>query len=116
MSDATLKASLRQTLTYINAYDVELLHAIETDFKAALQGLHEENKCEEIQQNRPVLENKPPEITAPPPASPTKRPSESLLKAKAPASQIELTTLPNWHFQLPIIAATIATILLFIFR
>ncbi|EPY8492220.1 hypothetical protein ACXG98_001076 [Pseudomonas aeruginosa] len=121
MSDAIFKASLRQTLAYIDAYNVELLRAIETDFKDALQcpdGDDEgESEDEGAQGDVEGEENlTPPEEEPPPPAPRTKRPPPEPPQPRAQAYQFELTRLPNWHFQLPFFAAVVATVLLLFAR
>tara|TARA_R110001592_G_scaffold217582_1_gene471462 strand:+ start:145 stop:495 length:351 start_codon:yes stop_codon:yes gene_type:complete len=116
MSDPTLKASLKQTLAYINAYDVELLRAIETDFRAALQRIHGEDENEDTPHVTEAEDSLTPEMTPPPPAPSPTRPVQQSPQAKTPAYQLELITLPNWHFQLPFVIGIVATILLFIAR
>lgn len=51
MSDHVLKASVRQTLAYIEAYDADLLRAIEASFKEALLNCNGEDEDEDEDEN-----------------------------------------------------------------
>lgn len=119
MSDAIFKASLTQTLAYIDAYNVELLRAIEKDFKTALQcpdGGDVRGRENEVAQRSTPCEESLTLLKELPPAPRSKRPSLEYPQPKAQAYQVELTKLPNWHFQLPFYAAAVATILLLFTR
>lgn len=114
MSDHVLKASIRQTLAYIEAYDVELLRAIEASFKEALSNCNDEGEGEG--ENATAKEQA---VPAPPPEpQPTPQPMQTAKPTKttnvaAPATE-ELFELPAWHYQMPLIAAIATTALLFI--
>ena len=114
MSDHVLKASIRQTLAYIEAYDVELLRAIEASFKEALSNCNDEGEGEG--ENATAKEQT---VPAPPPEpQPTPQPMHAAKPTKttnvaAPATE-ELFELPAWHYRMPLIAAISITALLFI--
>lgn len=110
MSDHVLKASIRQTLAYIDAYDADFLRAIEASFKEALQN------CEDEDVNSTAKEQATP---APPPEpQPTPQPMHTIKPAKTPNAAapvtIELLELPTWHYRMPLIATLSITALLFI--
>lgn len=116
MSDHVLKASVRQTLAYIEAYDADLLSAIEASFKEALLNCNGEDEDENIAtkvQAAPASSEAP----AAPPPDPQPRPIVKPTKTPnvATSATVELLELPVWHYRLPLIATFIITTLLFIF-
>lgn len=120
MSDHVLKASIRQTLAYIEAYDVELLRAIEASFKEALSNCNDEGEGEGEGEgeNATAKEQAVPAPPPPPEPQPTPQPMQTAKPTKttnvaAPATE-ELFELPAWHYQMPLIAAIATTALLFI--
>ena len=113
MSDHVLKASIRQTLAYIEAYDVDLLRAIEASFKEALHNCNNEDEDEDEtvtakQLAAPASPAAPP--PTPQPMSTTKPPTKTV-NAAAP---VEFFELPAWHYRLPLIVTISTTALLFI--
>lgn len=113
MSDHVLKASIRQTLAYIEAYDVDLLRAIEASFKEALHNCNDEDEDEDEtvtakQQGAPASPAAPPPTPQP---MPTTTPPTKTVNAAAP---VELFELPAWHYRLPLIVTISTTALLFI--
>lgn len=118
MSDHVLKASVRQTLAYIEAYDADLLRAIEASFKEALLNCNGEDEDEDENiatkvQAAPASSEAP----AAPPPDPQPRPIVKPTKTPnvATSATAELLELPVWHYQLPLIATFLITTLLFIF-
>lgn len=129
MSDAIFKASLRQTQAYIDAYNPDLLRAIEADFKEALRQVHAEESessgTEAEGEGCPSPEKAPhlhvdseqPKAVTPdtairrPATAPVSQPQES-----ASESRRAWKVLPNWHFQLPFMVAAVLAILLVFIR
>ena len=112
MSDHVLKASIRQTLAYIDAYDVDLLRAIEASFKEALQNCNDEDEDKNATAMEQALPTAPPEPPPTPKPMHTAKPTKTPIAA-APAT-VELFELPVWHYRMPLIAAISTTALLFI--
>lgn len=118
MSDHVLKASIRQTLVYIEAYDVELLRAIEASFKEALSNCNDEGEGEGEGEGENATAKEQAVPAPPPEPQPTPQPMHTAKPTKttnaaAPAA-VELFELPAWHYQMPLIAAMSTTALLFI--
>lgn len=114
MSDHVLKASIRQTLAYIEAYDVDLLRAIEASFKEALQNCNNEDEDED--ENATAKEQAAPAPSPEPQPDPQPRHAAkpaNTTNAAAPAT-LELFELSAWHYRMPLIAALSTTVLLFI--
>jgi hypothetical protein len=122
MSDHVLKASVRQTLAYIEAYDADLLRAIEASFKEALLNCNGEDEDEDEDEDENIatkVQAAPASSEAPaaPPPDPQPRPIVKPTKTPnvATSATVELLELPVWHYQLPLIATFLITTLLFIF-
>ena len=122
MSDHVLKASVRQTLAYIEAYDADLLSAIEASFKEALLNCNGEDEDEDEDEDENIatkVQAAPASSEAPaaPPPDPQPRPIVKPTKTPnvATSATVELLELPVWHYRLPLIATFIITTLLFIF-
>lgn len=115
MSDHVLKASIRQTLAYIEAYDVDLLRAIEASFKEALHNCNNEDEDEDEDETVTAKQQAAPASPAAPPPTPqpmsTTKPPTKTVNAAAP---VELFELPAWHYRLPLIVTISTTALLFI--
>ena len=109
MSDHVLKASVRQTLAYIDAYDVNLLRAIEASFKEALHGCNDEGENAATQEPEP--EPEPEQHSAPQPKHATTPSQTSHISVPA---AVELLDLSTWHYRLPFISAIVITSLLLI--
>lgn len=120
MSDHVLKASVRQTLAYIEAYDADLLRAIEASFKEALLNCNCNGEDEDEDENIATKVQAAPassEAPAAPPPDPQPRPIVKPTKTPnvATSATVELLELPVWHYRLPLIATFLITTLLFIF-
>jgi len=110
MSDDVLKASIKQTLTYIEAYDVNLLRAIENSFKESLRNCNDEyGDATTKEQAAPAP---PPEPRPTPQPMNTAKPTDT--PNAAPSATVELFEFPAWHYRMPLIAAISTTALLFI--
>lgn len=121
MSDNLLRSSLRQTHAYIQAYDPDLLRAIEADFREALSNLHGESQddddyeYEDEDEDEEIIPPPAPKVQASKPTTPRPAEQRSVTPSKPLRHALELTPLADWHFRLPFFTALIATPLAVLF-
>lgn len=112
MSDHVLKASIRQTLAYIEAYDADLLRAIEASFKEALHNCDDEDEDEEQSTVKEQASPAPPQKPCPAPQPAAHIPEQTKVVHTVSSATVELFELSAWHYRLPFITAIAITALL----
>ena len=125
MSDNLLRSSLRQTHAYIQAYDPDLLRAIEADFREALSNLHGESQDdddyeyededEDEDEDEEIIPPHAPKVQAAKPTTPRPAEQRPVAPSKPRRRSLEVMPLADWHFRLPFFTAFIATPLAVLF-